>query len=113
MKRVYVAGRLSDPAIDYIRNIHRMMQWADEIRKLGCSVYVPCLDLLMGIFVGHYCYDDYFDNSQPWLDAANAVFLVPGWETSDGTNRERRRAAKQHIPIFTKLEDLKNWLSTQ
>jgi len=53
------------------------MQTAEHVRKLKCAVYVPCIDLQMGLKFGYYEYDDYFENSQPWLDAADAIFLTP------------------------------------
>jgi hypothetical protein len=99
MRRVYIAGKLNAMAVDYIRHCHEMMQWAETVRKLGYSVYVPCVDFLMGVQFGYYTYDDYFNNSQPWLDVSDAVFVCPGWESSSGTKREIARAQKKNIPV--------------
>lgn len=106
MKRVYVAGKLNGDACGYIKNIHNMVIWAEKVRKLGFAVFVPGLDFLQGVIFGDWVYADYFNNSQPWLDAADAVFLVPGWETSEGTKREIERATGRGIPIFTELASL-------
>lgn len=106
MRRVYVAGKLNDNAVGYIRNCHRMIQWAEAVRKLGFSVYVPCLDLLMGLQVGVFNYDDYFNNSQPWLDVSDVVFVCPGWEDSKGTRREIERAKENGIPVYYSLAEL-------
>lgn len=108
MKRVYIAGKLNDDACGYIKNMHRMILWAEKVRRLGFSVFVPGLDFLQGLVFGNWDYPDYFDNSQGWLDVSDAVFLVPGWESSEGTKREITRAKKNNIPIFFELEDLKN-----
>jgi hypothetical protein len=113
MKRVYVAGKLNASAVDYIKNVHKMIVWAEKVRKAGFAVYIPAIDLLAGIVHGNFSYDDYFNNSQFWLDASDAVFLVPGWEDSDGTKREIRRATKQYIPCFTDIDKMKADLSIQ
>jgi hypothetical protein len=106
MKRVYIAGKLNDMACDYIKNVHRMIVTAEQVRKAGFAVYVPCIDLLQGMVFGNFGYDDYFDNSQAWLDASDAVFLTPGWETSEGTKREIQRAQSQGIHVFSDINEL-------
>jgi hypothetical protein len=103
MKRVYVAGKLNDDACGYIKNVHKMIIWAEKVRKLGFAVFVPGLDFLQGVIFGNWEYTDYFDNSQPWLDAADAVFLVPGWEQSKGTSLEIARAKRKNIPVYSDL----------
>jgi len=104
MKRVYIAGKLNDMACDYIKNIHRMIVWSEKVRKLGFAVYVPGIDLIQGIIFGNWEYEDYFDNSQPWLDVSDAVFLTPDWEASKGTAREIERAKEHNIPVFADLD---------
>lgn len=106
MKRVYVAGKLNDDACGYITNVHNMIIWAEKVRKLGFAVFVPGLDFLQGVVFGNWGYKDYFNNSQSWLDAADAVFLTPGWESSKGTAREIERAKSQNIPVFSDLDEL-------
>jgi len=104
MKRVYIAGKLNDEACGYIKNIHNMIMCGEKVRKLGFAVFVPGLDFLQGLVFGNWEYSDYFDNSQPWLDTADAVFLTPGWKTSSGTKREIERAKSRNIPVFSDLD---------
>ncbi len=111
--KCYIAGKLNDNAVGYINNLHNMMMTAEMVRKAGLSVYVPCLDLLMGMVHGGYDYGDYFNNSQPWLESSDCLFLVPGWETSDGTRKEIQLATELSIPIFSNLDTLKTWISEQ
>ncbi len=73
--RVYVAGKLSDGTIEYLQSCHQMIRLAEEVRRAGFSVYIPCLDLLTGLVFGDLNYLDYFDNSQPWLEASDAVIV--------------------------------------
>ena len=104
MKRIYIAGKLNGMACDYIKNIHKMVIAAEEVRKAGFAVFVPGLDFLQGLVFGNWDYSDYFDNSQSWLDVSDAVFLTPGWETSEGTKREIKRAISQNILVYDNLD---------
>lgn len=109
--RVYVAGKLNDSdAVKYLRNCHRMILVAESVRRQGFSVYIPCLDFLMGMVFGDWSYEDYFDNSQPWLEVSDAVVVCPdGWEDSDGTKKEIATAERLDIPVFFSTEDLVKW----
>ena len=106
MKRIYIAGRLNDMACDYIKNVHEMIKDAEEVRKAGFAVFIPGIDLLCGLVQGDWNYKDYFDNSQPWLDASHAVYVrSKDWEKSSGTSKEVLRAKNQNIPVFFKHEN--------
>jgi len=106
MRKVYVAGKLNDDAVGYIKNVHRMIKTARKVRMAGYAVYVPCNDFLEGLVDGGFEYNEYFDNSQPWLKSADAVFLTPGWEFSTGTRREMDLALSFNIPVFDDLEKM-------
>ena len=110
MKRVYVAGKLNDNAVDYIKNFNRMVKEAEAIRKMGFAVFVPCLDFLMGAIFGYWEYRDYFENSQEWLKVADAVYVCPSWESSKGTKKEIELARKFNIPVFFDKKDLISWV---
>jgi hypothetical protein len=105
-KKVYVAGPLNAVAVDYIKNCHKMCTIAEAIRRRGFSVYIPCLDFLMGLLTGTYTYADYFDNSQPWLTASDALFFCSGWRESKGCMREYVLAGESNIPTFEIISDL-------
>jgi len=109
-KKIYIAGKLNAPAVEYIKNIHRMLDYARRVRRIGFSVYVPAIDVLLGIFEGDLEYSDYFGNSQPWLAVSDAVFVVPGWEGSEGVKREIETAKELGIPVFYDLTALMNEL---
>lgn len=87
-----------------------MMVYAEKVRRMGYSVYIPCIDLQMGLTFGHYEYDDYFNNSQPWLDASDAIFLTPGWDDSKGTQREIARGDAQLIPAFSNITQMEEFI---
>jgi len=104
--RVYIAGKLNADAVGYLKNVSNMMETAEAIRLAGFSVFIPAIDLLCGIKHGYDSYEEYFENGQPWLMAADAVFLVPGWETSEGTKKEIETAEDLNIPVFDDMLDL-------
>ena len=106
MRRVYIAGKLNDMAVDYLKNVSTMIHAALKVKKLGHSVFVPCLDFLLGIVDGGYEYEDYSDNNLVWLEVSDCVLVLPGYETSKGTLAEIKRAEELKIPIYYKLEDL-------
>lgn len=104
-----MAGKLNDTAAKYVQNLHKTIHYAEKIRKAGFAVFVPGIDFLMGLEIGNWEYEDYFENSQAWLMASDAMFLVPGWETSNGTKREIECARQNGIPIMFEIEELKEW----
>lgn len=105
--RCYVAGALNADAVGYIKNLHRMIKFARELRDLGVAVYVPGNDFLEGLVDGNFDYPDYFNNSQPWLLASDFIAVTPGWEESNGTARELVLAEDAGIPICFNLKQVK------
>ena len=99
-KIAYIAGALNDMANAYVKNIHKMNVWAERIRKLGYAVFIPGNDLMLGAIIGDLTYGDVFDNSQPFLEVAHIMFIVPGWEKSKGTAREIVTAEEFGVPIY-------------
>ena len=107
MKKVYIAGKLNDDAVGYIQNCARMIRLANDAREAGFAVFVPCIDLLQGLVAGNWTYRQYFDNSQPWLRASDAILVVKeGYRNSKGTMREIDTAKQHDIPVFFCLEDM-------
>jgi hypothetical protein len=99
--KIYIAGKLNGMAIDYIKNVHDMIKNAEEVRKAGFSVLVPGINLLLGIVNGDWNYNDYFDNSQPWLEASDGMYIGK-WRDSDGTIKEIKNANEWNVPTFFK-----------
>jgi hypothetical protein len=111
MKRVYIAGKLNAMAVDYLYNVHKMMTVAQEVKSAGYAVLIPAIDLLMGIMFGYTKYEEYFDNNAPWLAVSEAVLLVPGWETSEGTKREIAIAKENGVPVFESIEEMNKYFA--
>ena len=103
MKKVYIAGKLNAGACDYIKNVHAMILAGDQIRRMGHSVFLPCLDLLSGLVMGNMEYEDYFENNIPWLKVADFLYVMPCSENSSGTQAEIKIAKLRDIPIITDI----------
>ena len=112
IKRVYVAGKLNADAVNYLHNVHKMMERAEEVRQEGYSPYIPAIDLLMGIKFGYDDYHNYFDMGQVWLLASDAVILTPGYETSKGTQMEIKLAIENDIPVFEQINEMNKYFET-
>jgi len=106
MKCVYVAGKLNADAVGYIKNVHNMIRVSNEIRRLGYSVFVPCLDILCGLLAGDFTYQDYALNNMKWLEKSDIVYVLPESENSKGTQAEIARAQELDIPILYSLDML-------
>lgn len=115
MKLVYIAGKLNDGALQYLRNVHDMIVENEEVKALGVATYVPAIDLLNGIVCGYDDYHDYFDNGQAVLCRCDAVYVCKykDYKTSKGTCAEIALAESLGIPVFYSLRDLKAWLTGQ
>ena len=108
--KVYLAGKLNAEAVGYNNNRSKMMHCAINLHNLGYSVFVPCLvEQLALVDTKDWIYDDYFLNSQPWLEASDVIYLVPGWQGSKGTEEEIESAIKLNIPIFEDILTLNTW----
>ena len=111
MKRIYVAGPYSaNNVITILDNIRRGIRASVEVLLAGYAPFCPWLDyqfqfvLLQGetLNVSHY-----YEYSLAWLRVADAMLVLPGYETSKGTLAEIEEAHELGIPVFYSLDDLK------
>lgn len=107
MLKVYIAGKLRDTVPDYIANLGRMIEHSIKVRQRGYAVFVPGLDVLLGIKSKRkITYRQYFENSFAFLEACDAVYVVPKSENSEGVKREIKHAKKLGIPVFYNIDDM-------
>lgn len=88
---IYVAGRMAGLP-DYGRD--HFMQAAEQLRSQGEIVLNPA-ELPEGMPP-----DRYMPICLALLDAADAVYMLTGWERSAGAQIEHQFAAYQHKRIF-------------
>jgi len=110
--RVYVAGPYSaDNVISILDNIRRGIRTSTEVFLAGYSPFCPWLDFLYTLLLQgneQLTVEDYYRYSLDWLDVAEAVLVLPGWEKSKGTLVEIARAKELGIPIYYSLQELKD-----
>lgn len=111
MKRIYIAGAISSAnPLQFLANIRRGVKVANAALQSGYAVFVPHIDfqLFLGLDDGQEISVEQIQaQSMAWLEASDAVLLVPGWRDSVGTQKELARAAQLTIPVFYRLECLK------
>ena len=110
MFKAYIAGALNSDAVGYIKNLNRMIVHSEIVRRMGVAVFVPGIDCMVGITMGDLEYNDYFDNSQPWLDTSDFVYVTPDWGNSKGTKEEIIRAYANFIPVFFDPEEVERFI---
>ena len=110
MKRVYVAGAYSaGNVIDVLDNMRKGMRLSTEVMLAGFAPFCPWLDYHFQLMLRddeNLTVQNYYDYSIAWLDASDAVLLVPGWESSKGTIAEIERAEQLGIPVYTNLYEV-------
>jgi Domain of unknown function (DUF4406) len=105
-KRIYVAGPYSaDNVLDVLTNIRNGIRAAVKLTQNGYAPYCPWLDFMFHLLLRtdkqeELTVEDYRANSLAWLPACHAVLVLPGYETSRGTQAEIAEALKLNIPVF-------------
>lgn len=110
--RVYVAGPYSaDNVLGVLQNIGRGEWHANSLFQQGFAPFCPWHDkgYAEGLWDTALSVDDFREHSLAWLEASQAVFVIPGWEESNGTKAEIARAEQLGIPVFYEKDDLYRW----
>ena len=112
--RVYVAGALSGPALQYLENMRRMMTISTRLFTMGISPYCPCLDFHFALMRQEMSepipVQTFYQASIPWLAVSRAMLVLPGWDKSRGTQGEIEEAAHNFVPTFFLPSPLLNYL---
>ena len=112
MKRVYVAGSYSaDNVLKVFDNMRVGMRKGLDVLLAGYSPFVPWFDFHFSLMLKDgesLTVKQYYDYSMAWLEASDAVLVLPDSEESKGTQLEIKRAKELNIPVFYSLKELKN-----
>ena len=110
MKRIYIAGAYSaDNVITLLDNIRRGIRAGAELLIAGYAPFCPHMDhqLALQLREGEILtVEDYRQYSMAWLEASDAVLVLPGSEASKGTQAEIKRAYELNMPVYYRKEDL-------
>jgi len=107
--RIYVAGPYRSPNIcEVLNNMRRGIHTCAALIANGYAAFCPWLDHHYGLSNEGDILNtkDYQENSLAWLEVADALLVLPGWENSQGTTAEIKRATELEIPVFYTLSNL-------
>jgi hypothetical protein len=100
MASVYIAGPYSDPSfMKALENMKRGMDVGAQFIKLGFSVFDPFLDFML-YFFQNITREEYLAHSLEQVSRQDILYVLNGWETSDGTRKEIQEAKECCIPTF-------------
>ncbi len=107
IQRVYVAGAYSsNNVLGVFANMRKGMNLALEVLQHGYAPFVPWFDYHFSLLSENVTLEMYYAYSMAWLEKSDAVILVPGWENSNGTQKEIERAKELGIPVVNGLDAL-------
>ncbi len=99
---VYLAGPVTgiDPEI----TCYRFASWQQKLEAQGFEVFNPFEKIpIIAALVGDLDLDNHNDCMRYCyieLMGCTALYLMPGWQQSDGANKERNIAKSVEIPVF-------------
>ena len=110
--RVYVAGPYSaDNVLGVLRNIGKGKTWCAILFGEGFAPFCPWHDAqyAKNLWIYAPSVRDFKDLSFAWLEVSEAVFLMDGWEKSEGVKAEIAFAEAHGIPVFSDYDKLLEW----
>jgi len=118
MKRIFISGPITPrgqrddcgghPAVEYIFNIRDMILAANELAQKGWAPFTPGLDFLNFLLSGPHdqLIDKIYAIDMAWLGVSDAILMLPGWERSEGSQMEYRRATELGMPVYISVEEV-------
>lgn len=99
--RVYVAGPISIG--DFMANIRRGIDAANDLRRLGFVPFCPFLDAFWQL-VHHMEYEEMLAQDFAWIEVCDALYRMPG--DSPGADREVEHARSLGIPVYHSMVEI-------
>ena len=112
IKKIYIAGPLTprgkrkdtnNVAIEYLFNVNDMIDIAIQLIKCGFTPFTPGIDFAYFLHPSApkvLTEDKIKELSLDWMEACDALLVLPRHESSVGALKEIVRAKELAIPIF-------------
>ena len=109
MKKIYVAGAYSaDNILDIMANVKKGQDMAAYLIAHGYAVFCPFLDFQLALtaYGSDLTKEMYQANSMAFVESCDAILVLCGYEKSNGTKREIKRAKELDIPVYYDREKM-------
>ncbi len=117
MKYIYIAGPYTGRTHDYQsyfeihRHITDALEAARELAELGYGFFCPHahsahFEVIAPSVKPAYWYE--LDNH--FLEACDAILMLPGWADSTGAVAEGKLARTKGIPVFYSIDELQRYI---
>jgi len=108
-KKVYIAGPFrADNHWEIAENVRRAERPTILIATVGHLPFCP--HSMYKNFQGALPDQFWLDATMEWLRLCDCIYLVSGWEQSEGSRAERALAESLGFPVFTNMTELLSWL---
>lgn len=112
MIRVYVAGPYrANTTWGIHQNIYRAKCLGLQIAKMGMNPFVPHANT--GYYDGEVPEQFWLDADIEWLACCDCLFVLPGSDTSSGTQGEIAYCEAHSIPVFHTLDGLAKFANSR
>ena len=109
MKVIYIAGPYSSTThLGREQNILNARSAGAEVCRMGAVPIIPHSNTAHLDDVADL--EFFYQAGLEFVRRSDAVLLIPGWDKSAGSHRERELAIALCLPVFLSLNDLGNWL---
>lgn len=108
MHKIYVAGPYSGNTLETLKNMRVGIRKCLDLLLKGYAPFCPWLDYQYALMLREgeeLKVEDFYAYSLAWMEASDAVLLLPGWENSKGTLLEIARAEEISLPVFYPHEE--------
>jgi len=118
MHRIFISGPITPrgrrtdcdghPAVEYIFNVRDMVLISNALMVKGWAPYCPGTDFFNFLLSTgkQQLIKKVFAVDLAWLEASDAILMMPGWETSPGSCGEYSRAVELEMPIFYSVTEV-------
>lgn len=108
-KVIFVSGPFrAETAWEIEQNVRRVEVVTLEISRMGAIALAP--HLLTRYFQDELPDEFWMTGAIELLKRSDAIFMVPGWESSIGSLAERQIALDRGMPVFENFKRLEEWL---